>query len=394
MSSHPSSNSNQVSADQAMLILGDCYADGRGVLKDPVQAVEWYRKAAELGNSEAMFKLGSCFAKAQGVQQDQAQAVAWYRTAAEHGNSAAMNNLGACLARGFGTPQNYAEAFAWYQKAAELGQASSMENLGHCYKLGLGVPEDPLQAETWFQKASSARKNEQSTPTTDRTVVPARQGELPLDKPAEKTSVTTYEIQAHALEGIAGFHSLALQVAGPDSPDSKQELQLGVRANASPDVIIELCHKRGNIRIAEQALFIEINRKTEVFFRLHGLQPDMVYLEVYHVGNLVELNPLIVADPFEVKASNTPVEAESSWTQPADVPAWLEGFSEARVRRLFEHLGSHGVITENEASSILGGPRQLRRFANNFEEYKLSLPFKAKIEIIGGMKRYVNEGSL
>ena len=50
--------------------------------------------------------------------------------------------------------------------------------------------------------------------------------------------------------------------------------------------------------------------------------------------------------------------------------AWLsESFPRAGVRQLFEHLAAHGAVTEDEAAAMLGGPRELRRFANRFEEY-------------------------
>ena len=42
---------------------------------------------------------------------------------------------------------------------------------------------------------------------------------------------------------------------------------------------------------------------------------------------------------------------------------------------------------------MLGGPRELRRFANRFEEYAAKAPFGVRIDVIGGVKRYVREGT-
>ena len=72
---------------------------------------------------------------------------------------------------------------------------------------------------------------------------------------------------------------------------------------------------------------------------------------------------------------------------------WLSNLPEGGVRRLFEHLAVHGAVTEDEASAMLGGPRELRRFANRFEEFAAKLPFDVRIDVIGGVKRYVRQGS-
>jgi TPR repeat protein len=42
-----------------MYLLGRCYEDGVGVAADPVQAREWFRKAATRGSEEAAKKLES-----------------------------------------------------------------------------------------------------------------------------------------------------------------------------------------------------------------------------------------------------------------------------------------------------------------------------------------------
>jgi hypothetical protein len=71
---------------------------------------------------------------------------------------------------------------------------------------------------------------------------------------------------------------------------------------------------------------------------------------------------------------------------------WLAVLPEGGVRHLFEHLAAHGAVTEGEAATMLGGPRELRRFANRFEEFAAKAPFNVRIDVIGGVKRYVREG--
>ena len=46
---------------EAQYNLGVCYAKGQGVAKDEVEAVKWYRKAAEQNYAEAQYDLGYCY---------------------------------------------------------------------------------------------------------------------------------------------------------------------------------------------------------------------------------------------------------------------------------------------------------------------------------------------
>ena len=54
-----------------------------------VEAVKWYRKAAEQGHAEAQFNLGCCYANGQGVAKDKVEAYAWFSMAAKADSDAA-----------------------------------------------------------------------------------------------------------------------------------------------------------------------------------------------------------------------------------------------------------------------------------------------------------------
>jgi len=41
----------------AQYSIGDMYYEGQGVTKDPAQAMQWYKKAADQGNSDAKAKI-------------------------------------------------------------------------------------------------------------------------------------------------------------------------------------------------------------------------------------------------------------------------------------------------------------------------------------------------
>ena len=62
------------------------YAKGRGVKQDDVEAVKWYRKAAEQGNAKAQFIVGGLYWSGKGVQVNKSLAKEWFGKACDNGN--------------------------------------------------------------------------------------------------------------------------------------------------------------------------------------------------------------------------------------------------------------------------------------------------------------------
>ena len=65
-----------------------------GVIKDDVEAVKWYRKAADQEIPLSQYALAGCYAKGKGVAKDFVEAVKCYRKAAEQGYDEAQLALG------------------------------------------------------------------------------------------------------------------------------------------------------------------------------------------------------------------------------------------------------------------------------------------------------------
>lgn len=163
------------------------YERGLGVRQDYAKALEWYRKAADLGNEAARTRIeavetlisrntegpGQGPAGTGQVQSDAgresealahgnryfsesnfAEAAKYYRKAAELGNAAAQLALGWLYENGKGVSRNYSEAVKWYRKAAEQGEPVALGNLGHIYYSGHGVKRDYGEALKWFRKAA------------------------------------------------------------------------------------------------------------------------------------------------------------------------------------------------------------------------------------------------
>jgi TPR repeat protein len=59
---------------------------GNGVPKDDVEAVQWFRKAAEQGDANGETFLGAAYSNGKGIPIDKAEAATWWRKAAEQGN--------------------------------------------------------------------------------------------------------------------------------------------------------------------------------------------------------------------------------------------------------------------------------------------------------------------
>jgi TPR repeat protein len=60
---------------------------------DEVEALHWFRRAAEAGRASAMRQLGLMYEEGRGVAKDETQALEWYRKAAAAGSDEAREAL-------------------------------------------------------------------------------------------------------------------------------------------------------------------------------------------------------------------------------------------------------------------------------------------------------------
>ena len=80
--------------------IADLYENGRGVMRDFVEAAKWYRKAAERGVSASQYSLGKFYRDGLGVKQNYREAVKWLKSSAEKGYEKAQLALDALRAAG------------------------------------------------------------------------------------------------------------------------------------------------------------------------------------------------------------------------------------------------------------------------------------------------------
>ena len=116
---------------EAMFYLADCYGTGQlGLAIDAKEAFALYQSAAKLGNAAAAYRTAVCCEMGAeaggGARKDPLKAVQWYRRAATLGDVPAMYKLGMILLRGMlGQAAAPGEAVTWLQRAADAADADN-----------------------------------------------------------------------------------------------------------------------------------------------------------------------------------------------------------------------------------------------------------------------------
>ena len=104
------------------------------------------------------------------------------------------------------------------------------------------------------------------------------------------------------------------------------------------------------------------------------------------------VQPTVTRDRFEVTPARATASAPAAPVAATLAGGWLDALPEGGIRQVFLHLEAHGVITEVEAGTMLGGARGLRRFTLQFEALARKAPFAVRIDVVAGVKRYVRLG--
>ena len=101
-----------------------------------VEAVRWYRKAADQGDADAQGKLGVTYQQGRGVAQSDVEAVRWWQKAADQGNAGAQAMVGMNLLDGRGVPKDLAKSHKYLSLAAANGLKEAKEILRAAFPNG------------------------------------------------------------------------------------------------------------------------------------------------------------------------------------------------------------------------------------------------------------------
>ena len=82
------------------------------------------------------------------------EAMRWWRIAAEQGYSAAALNLGEAYFQGWGGATNHVEAVKWYTVSSDMGCADAQLSLADCHENGYGVATNRVKALELYKSAA------------------------------------------------------------------------------------------------------------------------------------------------------------------------------------------------------------------------------------------------
>ena len=122
---------------------------------------------AEAGEAQAQNGLGEAFyAGKLGVVKDAVEAVKWFRQAADQNLAAAQSNLGVCYERGDGVVKYEVEAYKWDLLAAAQGDAKGKRN---ALMLELLLSPEELadgkrRAQAWLEQRKKSSTKSRSEP--------------------------------------------------------------------------------------------------------------------------------------------------------------------------------------------------------------------------------------
>jgi TPR repeat protein len=125
---------NDKSNINAHFLLGECYFDGKGIMKDERKAFNLYYYAAQNKHVEACYKTGLCYLNAIGVRQDYTQAVAWFNESAKVDHSMSQYYLGMAYMDGIGITKDIPRAVVWLVQASKANIVDAQKNAGICFE--------------------------------------------------------------------------------------------------------------------------------------------------------------------------------------------------------------------------------------------------------------------
>lgn len=134
--------------------LGWMYANGQGTIQNYNEAFKWTSKAAQQGHIGAAVNLGYFYRNGLGVTKSETSALQWYRKAAEKGLSSGQFNYGFMFYYGYGVVKNYGEALRWFIKAADQNYKDAFSYLGDMYEKGYGVAKNLEKAKSFYKKGA------------------------------------------------------------------------------------------------------------------------------------------------------------------------------------------------------------------------------------------------
>jgi TPR repeat protein len=159
---------------KARFNLGASYYNGDGVAIDDVASLAWFELAHEAGNpaadealrraasereaapSAAFAKIGQMYESGEDLPKNVVEALKWYRKAADDGDAqSAVRVTSLLLAAGRNpTAEEYAEARQRCEDAAKQSFPPGAFCMALIYRRGIGTAKDPVESQKWLARAA------------------------------------------------------------------------------------------------------------------------------------------------------------------------------------------------------------------------------------------------
>lgn len=110
------------------------------------------------GDIEAQIQLARSYRYGIGVEKNQIQALDWYRRAAENGSLASQLVLARAFRDGDYVEQSSDEAFKWFHRAARQGHIEAQLEVSKMYLTGYGVEPSEVLSKKWLRVAETEEK--------------------------------------------------------------------------------------------------------------------------------------------------------------------------------------------------------------------------------------------
>lgn len=133
--------------------VGYLYEHGLGVSQSYVEALAWYRKAANQNLAQAQFNIGTLYYYGYGVERNAREAVRWFRQGAQQKLAEAEYMMGVAHFEGQGAMASAPIAIEWFIKAAKKNHNGAQIMAANMYLNGDTGEVDAFAAHVWADLA-------------------------------------------------------------------------------------------------------------------------------------------------------------------------------------------------------------------------------------------------
>jgi hypothetical protein len=206
-----------------------------------------------------------------------------------------------------------------------------------------------------------------------------------------------FRIVAEARSKVVGLHRVLVRVEEVDTDASRPlpltrpspvEVALRVAGRDDIGVLVRDASVPEALKGSRVAVPVA-GEGVECFFALEGARDERVQVEFFHPDNPKRVTAAVADAWFDVAGIVRTADPEPA--APARAVAWHEQIADAGVRAVFQHIEKHRMITEEEATRMLGSPRAFRRFSSEFDANAAKVPFVVRVDVGAGGKTYLRD---